>query len=126
MKKELMALSLLLSLVLTAALSLHHINSLTERMLTHLEQTEAALEAERRDKALINWQKAYELWEGSETYRDVFLRHQDSDSVLEDFMKLKGQIMSNDAEAALASCELLRQRLKGIVSMERPALGTVF
>lgn len=126
MKKELLALILLLCLVLVSALSLHHISSLTERILTHLDQTEAALESEHWGEAAVGWQKAYELWEESCVYRDVFLRHQDSDSVLGDFMALKGLILSLDSEAASAACELLRQRLKGIASMERPSLGSVF
>ena len=126
MKRELAAGLLLLMLLLGAALNIRHVDALTEELLVSLDRSEHAAERGDFNAALTAYQNALTLWQQSETYAGVFLRHSDTDTASDAFYQLEAALRQEDEQSFPAVYAQLRHRLQVIDRMERLSLGAVF
>ena len=126
MKREWIALSLLILLIAASVLNtarLDRLTDLVERSLTHAEN--AARQGDL-EIALINVENGLSVWQGAGRYTNVFLRHPDVDAANEAFYDLQQLLLQGDRDALPAAFSRLRYHLDSIDYMEHPSLGTVF
>ena len=126
MKRELAAALLLLSLLVGAALNIRHLDALTDELIVSLNRSEHAAQRADFDAPLIAYDNALRLWEQSQTYAAIFLRHSDIDTASDAFYQLEAVLRQADERSYPAAYAQLRHRLRVIDRMERLSPGTVF
>lgn len=126
MTREFIAGLLLLLLLAGSVLNIHHADALTDELIISLDRSEHAAERADFDAALTAYYNALELWEQSEGYASVFLRHADVDDASDAFFQLEAVLRQEDQQAFPAAYALLRHHLQVIDRMEHLSLGTVF
>ena len=125
MKRELLALGLVLLLVLATLLDLRCADRLLDAAEGRLLRVEQAAGEGDSDKALAELLAARSEWDRHAAYEQVFFRHPDLDQVQDAFFALEQVLRQGDPSwpAALA---LLRYRLRTIDAMEHLSIGTIF
>ena len=125
MKKELLALALLLGLILGAFLNIAHLTRLTEAVAARVSLAETAAAQADFEAACNALDSARELWDSSQRYTGVFIGPQELESVDEAFFSLRAALLQADPAAAQAACEKLFFQLQTLLDREKISLETV-
>lgn len=126
MKKEIIALSLLIALVLGSWLNILHVDSLTARVIGRAANSMAMAERGEFEAASRELDAAADIWLGSKSYTHTFLRHSEVDVTAEALYELRGCYDSEDLEGSKALYDALIYHLELIARMEHPYFGSVF
>lgn len=126
MKKETIAVTLLVLIIAAAALNTRRIESLTKQVGFYLSQSEEAAERGEFDEALRKFESALILWEGNRDYTNVFIRHPELDSSYDVFYELEEALLEGEAEVLPAAYSKLKYHMDCIAYMERPSWGSIF
>lgn len=89
---------------------------------------EAAVEAEQRGSKkdlLQNIHAAGSAWKSHELFFGTVLRHDEVDSVMEEFSRLESYAATQDQDDFLSNCNALIARLEHIRQMEKPSLQNI-
>lgn len=125
MKREWIALSLLMLLFLGAAWHLAAADSLMEAVEHSIHRAELAARQGDYDAALLALENGREVWNRHRTYTDIFFRHPDLDTLQDAFASLE-QLLRQEDPAWPAALALLRYHLEALNRMEHISMGTVF
>ena len=126
MKRELLAVALLLLLAAGAALNLFRVDRLIGRVEAQLTQSQNAAERADYEGALRRLEQALSLWEDSREFTGIFLRHPEVDDAREAFYALMELLLQQDAQALPAAYRRICAQLEHIGYMEHLSPGTVF
>ena len=125
MKKEWLAVALLLSVTLGAVLNLHYLKSFTEELDDRVEEAVSQAEAGNWAAAEALTLDAVRDWTSMDKYTHVFIRHGEIDAVTDGFCSLLGTLRSQDPGSLFAAQLALRNRLAELYEMERLTPGSI-
>lgn len=126
MSRELLAFLLILLLIAGSWWNIAAVDSLSEDMLSALEESEQAADIGDRDKALDALDRALERWLRSDSYTHIFIRHSEIDSTADAFYELREVLLSGELEGSAAAYGKLRYHIISIQEMEHPRIGSIF
>lgn len=125
MKKEGLAITIILFVILGSVLNLRYLTSLIHEL--DAQTNEAVSEAEAE-----NWTISEALasdvmmqWMKMDKYTHVFIRHGEIDAVTDAFCSLLGAIKSRDTSDIFMAQLTLHSRLNELVEMERVTPGSI-
>ena len=125
MKKEGLAITIILFVILGSVLNLRYLTSLIHEL--DAQTNEAVSEAEAE-----NWTTSEALasdvmmqWMKMDKYTHVFIRHGEIDAVTDAFCSLLGAIKSRDTSDIFMAQLTLHSRLNELVEMERVTPGSI-
>ena len=125
MKKEGLAITIILCVILGSVLNLRYLTSLIHEL--DAQTNEAVSEAEEE-----NWTTSEALasdvmmqWMKMDKYTHVFIRHGEIDAVTDAFCSLLGAIKSRDTSDIFMAQLTLHSRLNELVEMERVTPGSI-
>ena len=119
--------SLGLSLLMTA-LCLYSSFCITQAVQETTYLLEAAVEAEKagnKEDAVRIVHEAAQSWKSHEIFFGTVLRHDEIDSVIEEFARLESYASTQDQDDFLSNCHALIARLEHIKEMERPTFQNI-
>ena len=125
MKKELLAATLLLALILGAFFHISHTEKLTQAVAARVSLSQAAVEQGDFEAARNALRSAWERWTQAQRYTGVFISGRDLESVDSAFFSLRSALLREDPAAAQAACEELFFQLRQLAEKEKPSLETV-
>ena len=126
MKRTVMALLLLALLVICSVVNLYHLDKLTGELIGDVSLARAAWQQGDTEGALVTLREAIALWESSDGYTHIFIRHDEVNEASDAFFALLGDLTSGETEAAEAICETLLYHLRSIRDMEHVSIHSVF
>ena len=125
MKKELLALMLLLGVIWGSSENLRCLRRFTAELDRNVTSAVSEAEAEHWIDAEALAAHAMENWTDKELYTHIFIRHGEIDGVTDGFCTLLGAIRSQDKSAIYAAQLALRNRIAELYEMERVAPGSI-
>ena len=126
MKKEWLAVLLLLLILTGNVWNQRHAKQVTDRLLTLTEAAHRAAEEERWDAAADAAERAEREWRQAETYTSVFIRHAETDALTDAICGLRGAVAGRDAGEILGAVLAVEAHIRCIREMEQLSFGTVF
>ncbi|HHT16644.1 MAG TPA: DUF4363 family protein [Papillibacter sp.] len=126
MKKELVAVVVLVLMLIASICNYKYIEGITEEVLSLVDRSLEEGERGNWDDARRHGEEAAKLWESYDGYTHIFLRHSeivDADAVLYHFIE---QIYSQNISTAKAAREAARARLEHLVQVEKLRPGSIF
>lgn len=125
MKKEGLAITIILFVILGSVLNLRYLKSLIHEL--DAQTNEAVSEAEAE-----NWTTSEALasdvmmqWMKMDKYTHIFIRHGEIDAVTDAFCSLLGAIKSRETSDIFMAQLTLHSRLNELVEMERVTPGSI-
>lgn len=125
MKKEWVALVLMISILAGNLWNLHHMDTLSASLIRLTEEAYSAAVAEDWPSAAAAAENARLLWSSEEYYTHVFIRHPEIDSLTDEFCDLQGAVESRDSGEILGAYLSVSSRIVSILKMERPSVGSI-
>lgn len=126
MKKEIIAIALLLALFAAGAYNTHFLDGFTSEICDSLDASEASLDAGNNGSALALAEQAHDEWHSRDGYTGVFIRHTEIDYVTYGFHELISVLKGNEPESASELYAGLIEHVRSLYEMERTTLGNVF
>ena len=125
MKKEGLAITIILFVILGSVLNLRYLTSLIHELAAQTNKAVSEAEAE-------NWTTSEALasdvmmqWMKMDKYTHIFIRHGEIDAVTDAFCSLLGAIKSRDTSDIFMAQLTLHSRLNELVEMERVTPGII-
>lgn len=126
MKKEIVALILLIALFSASLLNISYLHKFTDSLCSLVESSREACSAGSFEKADVLLRSAMDDWKSAEGYTHIFIRHSEIDATTDAFCELLSDIASGDGDAASGGFEKLLFHLQSLYTMERVTPGSVF
>lgn len=125
MKKEGLAIAIILCVTVASVLNLRYLKSFIHEL--DAQTSEAVSEAEAQDWAAAEALASEVMmqWIGMDKYTHIFIRHGEIDAVTDAFCSLLGAIKSRDASDIFTTQLTLHSRLNELVEMERVTPGSI-
>jgi hypothetical protein len=116
-----------LVLMLAAAIvNIHFLTKLTERVTGLIDEAEKSASEENWDKAVGKAEEAIGLWDGSDTYTHLVLRHSELESATDALYGFLEQVYAKEEGNAKGAAEAAKAHMKSISSIEQIKPGSVF
>ena len=125
MKKEFIALAVLLLVFASALVNIHTINRLTEEVVTLIEEAEGFVREESWEDALATANVALQKWESSGAYTHTVIRHSDIDSATDTISSLIKEIYAEDSGSAIGAAKAATLRMRSLASSEQLKLRNI-
>ena len=125
MKREWIALGLLLLLLAASLGNILLLDRLVDGLEHEIALSESAFERGAYGEAGRSLGAAAEHWQKIKGYTHIFIRHTEIDSVSDAFFELKQTVAQKDGAAFPAAREKLLYHLRSIDEMEHLRLGSV-
>lgn len=126
MKKEAVAIALLILIIAASALNTAHVEALTADVTRCLERSERAALRGDRETAMDSYRDALSIWQRERDYCNVFIRHPELDASYDFFYELEEALLSGETDSIPAAFSKLVYHMDCIAYMERPSLGSIF
>ena len=126
MKKEIIAITVLVVLFAAVFLNTFYIDSLMYALADTAENAAESVQQGNFDYAETLLRQAINKWNISDGYTHIFIRHSEIDSTSDAFYEMLGFILSEDSGGTAASHEKLRAHLLSIAGMEHITIGSIF
>lgn len=123
--REKLALLLLILLSALSVWNISHAERLSQKLHEHLTKSEIHAMAEEWQEAQDALDKAFLLWNSSEGYTHIFIRHSETDSCSDAFYELKQALYAKEWPEAQTLFEKLHQHIHSIADMEKIRLGNI-
>lgn len=126
MKKEIIAVIVLLLMLGGAVYNYHHLEDITEEVLSLVERSYNAALTGNWDAARRFGEEAAALWTSYDGYTHIFLRHSeivDTDQALYDYLQ---QVYDENLNTAKVARDAARARMKHMVDIEKLQPGSIF
>ncbi len=124
-KKEMLALSLLLALIGAAVWNLIFLHRMTESIRDDILSSREYAAAGDYSDAVGKLDAALDIWLSSESYTHIFIRHSEIDGTTDAFYELKAALLSCD-DGYAGAYEKLEYHIDSIEGMEQFTLGSIF
>ena len=125
MKKEFIALSVLVMLFAGSLVNTHFLDKLTGEIVSYIEESARHIDGQDWENARAAAEKAYGRWESGSAYTQIVLRHVEIDAASSTLSELLKDVYSENSGAAKASAETASARLKSVAEMERVRPGNI-
>ena len=125
MKKELIALSVLVLLFAGSLVNTHFLDKLTGEIVSYIEESARHIDWQDWEKARVMAEKAYKRWESGSAYTQIVLRHVEIDAASSTLSELLKEVYSENAGAAKAAAKTASARLKSVAEIERVRPGSI-
>lgn len=126
MRKELFAAIILAALAFTSTWNLKHIKSLTGELSSLMRQSYVMAAAGNWGAANTLAQKGADIWNSSDSYTHIFIRHSEVDLTTDAFGDYLTELYRHDIGGAEGTLGKLLSRLESIYEMERITVKSVF
>lgn len=123
MKREAIAVLLLLLLITGAWMNLKKLDTLMFCMEERLISSQTEARTGEADRAEREMRDALDLWLRSDGYTHIFIRHSEIDAISDAFYELAEALSDGDAEAAY---EKLLYHLESVRDIEHLSLRSIF
>ncbi|UOO38658.1 DUF4363 family protein [Oscillospiraceae bacterium CM] len=126
MKKELF-IGVFFTLIIAAAIvNIYFLNKLTDHVTQLVDEAGAYAAAEKWDAAGRKAEEASALWEGSDGYTHLVLRHPEIDAATDALYDLLEKIYARESGGAEGAAKAARARLHSISAIEQIKIGSIF
>ena len=125
MKRELVALSLLVLLCVGAGLNVRALDTLTGELLSALTLSETQACSGDYAAARETLDRALERWLSADGYTHIFLRHSEIDAVSDSFYDLRSELEAGEGEGLRSLYEKLQYHLDSIDRIEHLSLKSI-
>lgn len=126
MKKEIIIGCFLIVLFGVALVNIHYLNKLTENVTKLIEEAEKYALDEKWIQAEKKAEEASDLWNKSETYTHLVLRHPEVESATDAIFGLLEEVYSKEAGALRGAAQSAIAQMKSISSIEQIKFGSIF
>ena len=126
MKKEWLAVFLLLLILGGNIWNQRHSEGVTDRLLALTGETRLAAEEKRWALAEDAGARLAREWEQAEAYTSVFIRHAETDALTDAICALRGAVAGRDEGEILGALLAVEAHVRCIRDMEKLRFGTVF
>ena len=126
MRREWIALALLLLLLAAALVNIAWLDRLIETIEADVHRADTLARAGRFDDALRALDQALGHWTAAHAYTHIFIRHPEIDTTSDAFFELRQTLAEQNAEGYPSALEKLCYHLRCIDEMEHIRLGSVF
>lgn len=126
MKKAVAAALILILLGTGAFFNVRYLDSLTRELTDRIDDSRTLCRAGDAPAARAALQDALDLWNQSENYTHIFLRHSEVDAVSEDFYDLCSCLDGEDTDSAPGLYDKLTARLLSVTAMEHLTWKSIF
>lgn len=126
MKKEWLAVILLLLILGGNVWNQRHAQQVTDRLFSLADEIREAAGEERWTQAADAAEQMEREWRREEAYTSVFLRHSETDALTDAICALRGAVAGRDAGEILGAVLTAEAHVRCIRSMEKLSFGTVF
>ena len=126
MKKELFAFLTILLLIAGSIGNLTHLNNTVNQISNHLDYCTQYCSQDDYASANTEILKAMQVWENTEHYTHVFIRHSEIDAISDLFHDVQSAIQSQEKYEAKCMLSKLQHHADSLVNMEKVTLGTIF
>lgn len=124
MKKEIIALSLLVLLFAASLFNIWYFDRLCMDIAGEVNASSDALERGDMDAAQEHLNSALHTWLDADSYTHIFIRHPEIDSTADAFYEL-GQALEENSESCRAAYAKLLYHLESIRTMEHLRFGSI-
>lgn len=124
MKKEILALSLLLLLFAASLFNIRTFDRLCLDIAGQVSASAEAMEKGETDAAREHLNNALSTWLDADSYTHIFIRHPEIDSTADAFYEL-GQALEEKSESCRAAYDKLLYHLESIRTMEHLRFGSI-
>jgi hypothetical protein len=125
MKRELIAIALLLTLLVLSLANVRYIEDKSAVLMENIDAAETLLESGDTPGAENAIRVSLDGWLGWKSYTHIMLRHSEIDAITDAYYELLIGI-ENGGEAPKAAFGALRQKLLDLSEKERVTAGTLF
>lgn len=126
MKKEIIVGSFLILMLAAALVNIHFLTKLTDHVTELIEAAQTYAAEEKWDEAEKKIEEAARLWEGSDTYIHLVLRHPEVESATDSIYGLQAEIYAKESGAAKGAAQAVIARMKSLSSIEQVKFGSIF
>lgn len=124
MKKEIIALLLLVLLFAASLFNIWYFDRLCLDIAGEVKASAVALERGDMDAAQEHLNSALHTWLDADSYTHIFIRHPEIDSTADAFYEL-GQALEENSESCRAAYDKLLYHLESIRTMEHLRFGSI-
>ncbi len=124
MKKEIIALSLLVLLFAASLFNIWYFDRLCMDIAGEVNASSDALERGDMEAAQEHLNSALHTWLDADSYTHIFIRHPEIDSTADAFYEL-GQALEENSESCRAAYDKLLYHLESIRTMEHLRFGSI-
>lgn len=125
MKKEIIALSLLVLLFAASLFNIWYFDRLCLDIAEEVNASKEALEAGDAKAAQEHLEKALHTWLDADSYTHIFIRHPEIDSTADAFYELGLELAGENGESCRAAYDKLLYHLESIRTMEHLRFGSI-
>ena len=126
MKKEIIALVLLLLLFFGSLYNIHVMDNMVQTLEAQVESSYKAAEADDFEKASELIDAAAADWLSRDGYTHIFIRHTEIDSTTDAFFEYISDVAAEDIGNAEGSYGMLMAHLDSLKTMEHISFGSIF
>jgi hypothetical protein len=126
MKKEILALALLLSLMTIAAINLVYLKSFTNKLLWLADQAYVCATVGQWEEAKRKAEEAEKLWTEKDGYTHIAIRHNEINQASGAFYNMLSEFYKEDSGGAKGAWLALRSNIKSIYDMEKFSIKSIF
>lgn len=126
MKKEIIALILLILLFLGSLYNIHVMDNMVHTLESGVQSSFKAAQNSDFEKASTLINEAAGDWLSRDGYTHIFIRHTEIDSTTDAFFEYMADISAKDADSAVGSYGKLMAHLDSLKTMEHISVGSIF
>ena len=126
MKKEIVAITLLVLILAGNLWNQHRLDELTAGLLSLTESAYTAAQARDWSEASQAAEASENRWLEADRYTHIFIRHTDIDALTEAFCDFRGAVAGQESGELLAAYLRLNALLTSLQGMEKLSIGSVF
>ncbi|MGI5984811.1 MAG: DUF4363 family protein [Clostridiales bacterium] len=124
MKRELVAVSLILIIFALSLVNIRYVESRTDMLTNDVEAAEKLFINGDADAAISLVKESLDNWLSWEPYTHIMLRHSEVDLVTDAYYELLSKLQSEE-EVPEAAYRRLKEQLRSISAMERITIGSI-
>lgn len=124
MKRELVAVSLILIIFALSLVNIRYVESRTDMLTNDVEAAEKLFINGDTDAAISLVKESLDNWLSWEPYTHIMLRHSEVDLVTDAYYELLSKLQSEE-EVPEAAYRRLKEQLRSISAMERITIGSI-
>lgn len=126
MKKELIATSILIMVLILAFTNIRHLDNTIAEIIKIVDTSERQMESGDLDSASASIEAVIAKWTEKEWYTHVFIRQNQDDSIVDSFYELLSDLYSDNTGEAKSGYKKLRAQLKEMAETEHLKFANIF
>lgn len=125
MKREFVALAVILAILTASILNAHYVERKTSELSHDLHIAQELYDSGAREEASSKVADSLKGWLKWKSYAHIMLRHSEVDNVTEAYFDLLSDMEDKEADVPAAAFGKLEQLLKNVSDMEQISIGAI-